>query len=1120
MPINLLRIYRALRSRRTLRGHVDRQITRMGSGNSESSATASARPGNSVADWLSRINIGLSAFNPENGGLAGRYRAMPRLCVALNRWKQAIPNCKTEDELYCPVCRTAVVHGGIKTAGIGLLKTIIDTSPIRMFWKNEQFPFSGCKPAFVRDVEHSTPEDIARQKRAEESVKTAIQRLNEAQRIAQIGSWELNLASGMLFWSDEIYRIFEIDKTEFGASYEDFLDSIHPDERDLVSQAYAKSLESHAPYEITHRLLMADGRIKWIHERGETVYDAQGKPLISKGTAQDVTARKSAEDLFKRHKMVIDAARDGFWTVDMDGNLLEVNQAYAAMSGYSIAELERMNIGDLEAKEGVSDTQSHIAAIIAQGSDLFESVHRRKDGTFFDVEVSVNYMADLGLLFAFFRDITSRKQTQTEILRLLSRQQAILDGANYSIIVTDKEGVITDFNAGAERMLGYRAEEMVGRRTPAILHDPEEVRLHAEQLSQELAHPVMAGFDVFVAKAKLGMVEEREWTYIRKDGSRFPVLLSVTAMRDHEQRIAGFMGIASDISERKKAQEDLHIAAATFETHEAIMITNAEGVIMRVNNAFENITGFSKQEVINRNPRILNSGRHDKAFFTAFWNTLKTKGAWSGEIWDRHKSGRIYPKYLRVSAVKSADGETTQYVAMFSDISERKKTEEEIYNLAFYDPLTGLPNRRLLYDRLGVAMATSGRSRQYGALLYLDLDNFKKLNDTRGHEVGDRLLIEVGNRLRAIVRKLDTVARIGGDEFLVLLENIGHEEQGATQNVAQIAEKIRAALSEEYQIDEFSLYSSPSIGVCLFRGHDISLKDLVKHADIAMYHAKDAGKNKVRFFDPQLQLLMEKRFTLESDLRRAIIEGQLALYYQIQVDSDLRPIGAEALIRWLHPERGEVSPSEFIAVAEESSLILDIGHWVLETACRQIAEWSRCEQTQGLVLAVNISAKQFMQLDFIEKLAALMNRHGVEPSRLKLELTESIVLDDVEVAILKMRALKQVLGVSLSLDDFGTGYSSLSYLKRLPIEQIKIDRTFVRDVNINESDAVMVKTIIELAHNFGLKVIAEGVETEKQLRRLREYGAIAYQGYFFGRPLPLAQFEKSLKAGSRLKAKH
>lgn len=571
-----------------------------------------------------------------------------------------------------------------------------------------------------------------------------------------------------------------------------------------------------------------------------------------------------------------------------------------------------------------------------------------------------------------------------------------------------------------------------------------------------------------------------------------------------------FRPMTNHIDKQKQIETQLRVAAAAFETHDAIMITDAAASIIRVNQAFEQMTGYSEAEVLGKNPRILHSDHHDKNFYENMWEELLSKGIWNGEIWDKDKHGNIYPKQTTITAVKNADDEIIQYVSVFTNIAERKKAEHEIHNLAFYDTLTKLPNRRLLHDRLDVALSVSGRNQQYGALLFLDLDNFKTLNDTLGHEYGDMLLIEVANRLQFSVREADTVARLGGDEFVVILESIGLDAEEASQKVALIAEKIRTILAEPYQLNDNVRHTSPSIGVCLFYDHNEQVDELLKHADMAMYQAKNSGRNRVCFFDPNMQESMEARAALESDLRISLREGHLHLYYQIQLDQARQPIGAEALIRWIHPQRGFISPADFIPLAEESSLIIDVGNWVLDTACAQIALWSKFEQTKNLTLAVNISAKQFIQSDFVDQIAHMIKKHGINASRLKLELTESVVLDDLDSVVAKMLTLRDVLGVSLSLDDFGTGYSSLSYLKQLPLDQIKIDQSFVRDMTTDTSDAMMVKNIIDMAHNFGLNVIAEGVETEDQLSLLKKNGCMSYQGYLFSKPIPIEQFEAAL----------
>jgi diguanylate cyclase (GGDEF)-like protein/PAS domain S-box-containing protein len=562
----------------------------------------------------------------------------------------------------------------------------------------------------------------------------------------------------------------------------------------------------------------------------------------------------------------------------------------------------------------------------------------------------------------------------------------------------------------------------------------------------------------------------------------------------------------------RDAQEYLRIAATTFDTHEAILITDANANIIRVNQAFQDTTGYRAEEVIGKNPRILSSGRQDKAVYADMWQQLIANGTWSGELWDRHKDGHIYPKNLIITAVKNALGETTEYVSIFSDISERKRAEEEIHNLAYYDVLTKLPNRRLLLDRLHLALSASARSRLYGAVLFLDMDRFKMLNDTMGHDYGDLLLIEVAKRIRFCVREVDTAARFGGDEFVVMLEEIGKNVEEASQKVSLIAEKIRVALSVPYKIKDHEYHSSPSIGVNLYCGNERAVEDLLKHADMAMYEAKESGRNAVRFFDPVMQHLVSARASLEADLHCAVPDEQLQLYYQIQVDRNQQSIGAEALLRWNHPTRGMVPPAQFIPLSEESVLILEIGEWVLNAACRQLAIWSGSELTRHLTLAVNVSGQQFKQRDFVEKVAGILQLYQADASRLKLELTESVVLNDVTDVISKMQALKG-LRVRLSMDDFGTGYSSLSYLKQLPLDQIKIDQSFVRDMASDQNDAVMVQTIIDMAKNFGLNVIAEGVETEAQKLLLEQLGCLNYQGYLFSKPLPIEQFELLLRAG-------
>ena len=590
------------------------------------------------------------------------------------------------------------------------------------------------------------------------------------------------------------------------------------------------------------------------------------------------------------------------------------------------------------------------------------------------------------------------------------------------------------------------------------------------------------------------------------------IFMTCAPFQDSNGRIVGGIGIVQDITERKLSEAGLRIAATVFEAQEGMIVTDANAVILRVNYAFTDITGYSSEEVIGKKPSILNSAHQDANFYAELWKKLKITGRWEGEVWNRHKNNHSYPVYLIISAVKDRNGIVTHYVVTFSDITLRKTAEEEIKSLAFYDPLTKLPNRRLLQDRIHQALASSARSGLVGALLLIDLDNFKALNDTLGHDIGDLLLQQVAQRILSCVREGDTVARLGGDEFVVMLEGLSEHALEATEQTEVIGEKIIAALNQPYLLKAHEYHNTPSIGAALFDDQHEAMDDLFKQADIAMYQAKKAGRNTLRFFDQAMQDNINARAALEGELRKALERRQFQLYYQIQVDDAGQPLGAETLIRWVHHERGIISPAQFIPLAEETGLILAIGQWVLETACAQLKAWEQDALTLELALSVNVSAVQLHRADFVAQIKAAVQQYAINPKLLKLELTESMLLEDIEGIIAAMIALKEI-GIQFSLDDFGTGYSSLQYLKRLPLYQLKIDQSFVRDIAIDSGDQAIVRTIMAMATSLGLNVIAEGVETQEQRHLLFNSGCTNYQGYLFGKPLPIEQFDVLLKQG-------
>ena len=566
---------------------------------------------------------------------------------------------------------------------------------------------------------------------------------------------------------------------------------------------------------------------------------------------------------------------------------------------------------------------------------------------------------------------------------------------------------------------------------------------------------------------------------------------------EKEQRAAELVAINSE----------LRIAATVFESQESMMVTDANSVILRVNHAFTLLSGYSAKEVIGKNPRLLRSGRHDASFYVAMWESIKRTGGWKGEIWNQSKSGNIYPEYMRITAVQDKNNLVTHYVRTSTDIGITKSALAEVERMAFYDSLTKLSNRRLLWERLKLILTTSYHSNQKAALLFIDIDHFKALNDTLGHEIGDLLLQQVAQRLSSCVREDDTVARLGGDEFVVLLTNLGTRIREATMLADVIGHEILRVLSQPYQLGIHNYQGSSSIGATVFNYASGDKKNnILRQADIAMYVAKDSGRNALRFFDPQMQINIDARVVLEADLRLALAENQFELYYQAQSTHEGRIVGAEALIRWQHPRRGLIFPDAFIPLAEDVGLIIPIGRWVLQTACTQLKIWADNAHTQHLQLAVNVSVQQFHQADFVTQVQQILSNTAINPARLKLELTESLVIDSVSDTVVKMHTLKE-MGVRFSMDDFGTGFSSLNYLTRLPLDQLKIDKSFVQNIGVKPSDMMIIQTIINLVHNLNMEVIAEGVETEEQRAFLEDNNCLLYQGYLFSKPVPIAQFE-------------
>ncbi len=651
------------------------------------------------------------------------------------------------------------------------------------------------------------------------------------------------------------------------------------------------------------------------------------------------------------------------------------------------------------------------------------------------------------------------------------------------------DGVEIGDNVGSCGTAAYRGERVI----------VEDIKVH----------PYWAAYRELASKARL----QSCWSqpFKNKDGK----VLGTFAIYHHYKSypteselslIADYANLAQLAVETNRAQNDLRISAIAFDSNEGMVVTDKNGIILRVNTAFTKITGYTECDVIGQALGMHGSSIKEVNIYSEMWEAIKDTEVWEGELRNYRKNGEVYPELITIAKVKDSNSIATNYVISIVDITIRKNAEEEIQSLAFYDPLTHLPNRRLLLDRLNLALINSSRSGKDIALLFLDLDHFKTLNDSLGHDVGDILLKQVAERLTSCIRDSDTAARLGGDEYLVMLENLSEQSIEAAAQAEIISEKILFALNQPYQLNKNEYQSSVSIGVALFGNQKISQDELLKHADIAMYQAKKAGRNSVCFYDPQMQHTIHARLELERELREAIEKQQFKLYYQIQVDHLGSPLGAEALIRWQHPERGLVSPFQFIQLAEETGLILPIGQWVLEAACAQLKVWEQSAHYSALTISINVSAKQFRQEGFVNQVQTAVNRYSINPKLLKLELTESILLESIEATIKIMNDLKKT-GIRFSLDDFGTGYSSLQYLKRLPLSQLKIDQSFVHDIVSDTNDKAIVRTIIAMAESMELEVIAEGVETIEQRQLLQNSGCMKFQGYLFGKPVSIEEFD-------------
>lgn len=686
----------------------------------------------------------------------------------------------------------------------------------------------------------------------------------------------------------------------------------------------------------------------------------------------------------------------------------------------------------------------------------------------------------------------------------------IVQSLTVPTFVIDAEHRVVSWNRACESLTGVKGSEIIGTKDAWRGFYPAPRPCLADVVVDHAYQQLHALYMVHGdSKFSQGLHAENWFDNI--NGQRRYLIFDAEPLYDEHGTLVGALENLEDITEIKEAElaqqrvmERLMLSDKVFTyTDQAILITDAKNRIIAVNQAFTRQTGYTQEDVLKKNPSILSSGRHNPDFYAQLWDTLLTTGHWEGEIWDRRKDGSVYPKWLNINAVLENNATApSHFIAIFTDITERKRAEEHIQHIAFHDALTGLPNRLLFYDRLQQAILEAHRGASLIALLFIDLDRFKLINDTLGHQIGDLLLQEVASRLRECVRETDTVARLGGDEFVIVLPNIQNPDDASI-----VASKILHFLHRPIDLNGNRLFATPSIGIALFPEDGENVEVLMQSADTAMYHAKESGRNNYQFFTQSMNKAAQDRVALERQLRHALDQGELELHYQPKIAlNPFRVVGCEALARWKHPQLGYIPPDKFIPVAEETGLILPLGEWIMSEVARQNRAWTDAGLKE-MNIAINLSPSQFRDKSLAVKLCMLLDEAGLKPDRLEIEITESLLMESISHSRQCLEDFAK-LGVSLAIDDFGTGYSSLAYLRNFSVNTLKIDKSFVHDITNDLNDAAIVRAVISLAHELGLTVVAEGVETPEQRDFLANAGCDIHQGYFFSKPLPSAQFQE------------
>ncbi len=843
------------------------------------------------------------------------------------------------------------------------------------------------------------------------------------------------------------------------------------------------------PFHCINRCLHKTGRIVYLDVRGEPIFDAHSKPTGFHCIGYDVTDEKLTEQKIRHLASFPDKNPDIVIEIAVSGEIVYANPAACTLFP-DLCELGRRHplLGDFDellfrCKQAMGQITHDCmdaggraptvgalgdAGAVAEEIMVDDRIYKRK----------LHFLPEYGCLHLYAYDVTQSRQAEQNLNLFFDLSYDLLFIAGF-------DGYLKRVNRACEHILGFCKEELLAVPYMARIY-PDDVPLVHAELSKLVSGAAMVNIQVRIQR-KDDAYKWTEWVATRAPDKSL------------------FYATGRDISERMQRDLELKMATKVIEnTLEGVLVADTDGTILSVNPAFTRITGYTAEEAIGKTPRLLRSNHHDVRFYQQLWGSLLSTGQWQGEIWNRRKNGEAYPEWLTISAIRDENGVVQQYVSVFNDITKYKQQEAHIHHQAYYDALTDLPNRLLFADRLKQAVAHAYRQRQQLAVMFLDLDRFKQVNDSFGHHVGDQLLQEVAKRLQALVRADDTVARLGGDEFTLLLQNISHAD-----DAIRIADQVIKAFDSPIVIEKHELFTSTSIGIAIYPYDGTDAETLMKNADSAMYLAKRNGRNSYQMYTPDMNESAAEQLILENQLRRAIERDELVLHYQPQVNADTGEIvGIEALLRWQHPEKGLLYPLEFMALAEESGLIVSIGEWVLRAACVQNKLW-QATACKAVKMAVNVSARQFSHPHFVRLVEQVLEESSLEPRWLELEVTENILLRDTEQAIDKLQRLK-ALGVTLSIDDFGTGYSSMAYLKNFPFDTVKIDRSFISDVVVNTNDAEIAKAIIAMAHSMNLKVIAEGVETIGQLEFMHTHQCDDIQGYYISYPLEAEEMGEHL----------